>query len=113
MKSLFILLLLSLFDDYQIIGPGALSYAPLEQVAERRTTWGLPADYQQYDVLVAPSNCNLLNKTGWLIAESGIYSFMVVDCEQAKHQGQMAAFGLLADTNRWDIVHEQAWLVFK
>lgn len=114
MKSLFILLL-SLWLDFKVYGPGALSYAPLEEVAERRVlnNWNLSADYTEYDLLVAPSNCDLLNKNGWLIVRDQILTVKVVDCEQAKHQGQMDAWGLLADTNRKDLVHEQAWLIIR
>lgn len=104
-----LILLLFLLLPEQIYGPGYLSYAPLEQVVERRGWEGTEA----FDVLLAPSDCNLLAKQGWLITESGIYTFVVVDCEAPEHQGQMDERRLLADVNDWDLVYEKAWFVIR
>lgn len=91
------------------MGPGAISYAPLEKVVAYRGWEGT----EEFDVLIAPANCNLLAKQGWLISESGVYSFVVVDCESPNHAGQMTKRGLLIDCNRKDLVHQKGWLVFR
>jgi hypothetical protein len=93
-----------------IYGPAYLSYAPLEQVVEKREWQGTEA----FEVLVAPSDCNLLGKWVWLIVEDGqVLSGVVVDCERPEHQGQMDERRLLADVNDWDLVHKKAWLVVR
>lgn len=106
---LFLWATLNLFEPYQIHGPGAVSYAPLEQVVERRGWEGTEA----FEVLVAPSDCSLLGRWAWLVTESGVYSALVVDCESPEHAGQMADRGLLVDCNRSELVHEQGWLVVR
>ena len=107
--------LISLYLDFLIIGPGALSYAPLDEIAERRVKndWGLTDNYKAYDVLVAPSDCRLLNRTGWLIVDGKILTIKVADCEQAEHQGQMKERGLLADTNKKELISKQGWLIIR
>jgi hypothetical protein len=116
----FLLPLLSLFpvQDFDIVGPGFVSYADpgvLEAVAERRVTngWGLSGDWEGYDVLAAPASCKLLNRSGWLVAGGKVLTVKIVDCEQKAHAGQMAERGLLLDVNRWGLRGEKGWLVLK
>lgn len=84
-------------------------------MAERRVYagWGLEADWTQYDVLIAPADCGLLGRSGWLIANGDVHSAIVVDCENGDHAGQMAERGLLADANRVGLAHKRAWLVLR
>lgn len=107
--ELYLILSSVTFEPYQIHGPGAISYAPLEQVVERRGWQGTEA----FDVLVAPDDCRLLARWAWLVTESGIYSALVVDCESPEHAGQMTERGLLVDCNRRELVHERGWLVVR
>jgi hypothetical protein len=107
-----------LFEQYAILGPGAISYAGpgvLERVAERRVLndWGLSGDWTGYTVLVAPANCALLGRDGWLITSGSILSALSVDCEQAAHAGQMDERGLLLDTNQKGLTHQEGWLILK
>lgn len=98
-----------------IFGPGAISYsAILDDVAERRINagWGL-SEISGYEVLVAPADCNLLGRSGWLIANGDVYSAIVVDCEQKAHRGQMESRGLLVDASRVGLNHKEAWLVLR
>lgn len=92
-----------------ILGPGALSYADLDSVVARKKWLGT----QAFDVLVAPPNCNLLARQGWLITESGVYSMVVVDCAPDKYKPLWDKRGLLVDTNRVDLVGEKAWMVIR
>lgn len=98
--------------DYQIHGPGAFSYTPvLKQVAETRIKYGYGLEsIEGYEILVAPSDCRLLGKSGWLIADK-VYSIIIVDCEQQKHAGQMEARGILADVSKPDL--GRGWLVIR
>lgn len=99
-----------------IFGPGAISYsAILDNVAERRVLneWGLSGDWQGYDVLVAPADCRLLGRSGWLIANGDVYTTIAVDCENGDHRGQMAERGLLADGSLEGLNHKRAWLVLR
>lgn len=93
----------------QIYGPGAISYADLDRVVEVRNWEGV----EDFDLLIAPSNCNLLGRWVWVISKSGIYSGLIVDCESPKHSGQMAERGLLFDGNDKAIVGEQAYFVVR
>jgi hypothetical protein len=102
----------------QIIGPGAISYAgpgTLERVAERRLKngWGLTEDWRNYPALVAPADCALLGRSGWLVVEGTTTEVLAVDCEQAAHQGQMAARGIIADVSVEELARQQGWLVLK
>lgn len=102
----------------EVIGPGAVSLADkgvLEKVAERRLKngWGL-ADEEpnNYDALIAPSDCSLLGRKGWLLTNKGDFVWaLVVDCEDEADKGIMQKHGLLVDTNRADLVHKVGWLV--
>lgn len=87
----------------------------LERVAARRIAneWGLSADWRGFDVLVAPADCGLLGRSGWLIANGDVYTAIAVDCEQRAHRGQMAERGLLADANVKGLNHMAAWLVLR
>ena len=101
-----------------VLGPGVLAPADpgvLEEVAHRRTTygWQLSKDYQAYDVLVAPADCRLLDRAGWLWTGDGRYTALVVDCESRHHRGQMDRRGLLADVNCRELGHKRGWLVLR
>lgn len=106
-----------------ILGPGVLSGANpgvLERVAERRLSGSLPAamtmhgvDPAEYDVLAAPANCNLLGRSGWLVAGGQVKTVLVVDCEAPQHRGQLAERGLLADVNVEELWHRRGWLVLR
>lgn len=95
--------MISYLHLFLILSQGVLAPADpgvLERVAERRITWDQSfSDWREYDVLIAVANCNHLGRTGWVITPSHIYSTKVVDCEQQKHKGQMAARYILADIN--------------
>ena len=105
--------------DFMIVGPGAIgcTYYPaaLERVAERRYTngWGLDTDWRGYDVLVAPADCSLLGRDGWLITGGEVHTALVVDCSQGKHKEAMMERGLLADVNRPELSRQKAWLVLR
>lgn len=92
-----------------------MSYAGnLEEVANRRIKNGWNLDsIEGYEILVAPSDCNLLNRSGWLIVEGKIYSAIVVDCEQEKHRGQLEERGLLCDQNIKDLTHKESFLILR
>jgi len=101
-----------------VLGPGVLAPADpgvLEDVAHRRTTygWRLDKDYRQYEVLVAPANCDLINRSGWLWTGQERYTALVVDCEAGHHRGQMDRRGLLADVNCRELGHKRGWLVLR
>lgn len=106
-----------LADPYSVYGPGTISYADpgvLEAVADRRIQagWGL-TELGDYDTLVAPADCALLGRSGWLIADGQVLSVLVVDCENGNHRGQMESRGLLLDVNRLDLAHHKGWLVLR
>lgn len=108
--ALIIVAMLWLFDvtpDYEIHS-GYLSYANLQAVVERKG-WQNTEDF----VLLAPADCGLMAKQGWLITESGIFLAVICDCEALEDAGQMAERRLLADTNRLDLVHEYAFFVVR
>ena len=100
-----------------ILPPAALSLANpgvLERVAERRMSnnWGLERqDLSHFDAFVAPSDCDLLGKTGTLIIGDNTYTVISVDCENRENQ-LMEQRGLLADINLPELVHKQGILVF-
>jgi len=101
--------------DFYVSAPGAIAYTPaLEIVAERRSTngWGL-GDYAGYEVLIAPADCSLLGRSGWLIANDDVYSAIVVDCSQQEHKQAMIDNGLLADVSMKSLSHKQGWIVLK
>jgi hypothetical protein len=108
MISLLIGLLL-LLPIEQIYGPGAMSYADLDAVVARKGWEGT----RDFDVLSAPSNCNLMARQGWLITSKGVFSTVIVDCQADEHKGQMEARGLLVDTNRDDLVGANGWLIVR
>lgn len=106
-----------LWLDFEIIGPAAISQADegvLEAVAERRIAngWGLDS-IEGYDTLVAPADCRLLGREGWLIVGGEVIEVVAVDCEADVHAGQMESRGLLVDTNRKELVHLEGWLVLR
>lgn len=99
---------------FQVVGYGALSYAPLEPVADRRIRngWGLES-VEGYDLLIAPADCALLGRDGWLFVGDEVYSVIVADCEADVHRGQMKERGLLVDTNDSRLVSEYGYLVLR
>lgn len=112
------LLGLLLASSVTIVGPGHLSYAgdgTLEAVAERRARngWGVTGDWQAYDILAAPADCQLLDRSGWLIAGGRMMTVKIVDCENGNHRGDMAEKRLLADVNREELAHQRGWLVLR
>lgn len=112
-------LILSIFyPQVEVIGPGVMSTANegvLERVAERRIKngWGLAAiDLSDY-VLIAPDDCELLGRAGWVLTKDGKFiKALVVDCEADVHNGTMEKHGLLMDTNRAKFNHQVGWLIF-
>lgn len=105
-----------LLDPFDVYGPGFISYADpgvLERVAERRIQagWNLTGDWTAYDVLVAPSDCQLLDRDGWLIVDGEILTIKIVDCAQKKHRQEMIDNGLLADVNMIELAHKNGWLI--
>lgn len=105
--------LLGIVPDYDVYGPGAFSYTSvLEEVSERRIKYGYGlSDIEGYDILVAPSDCSLLGKDGWIISAQGIHSMIAVDCESDIHKGTMQTNGILADVNTKEL--KKGWLIFK
>lgn len=108
-----ILLLLGFLLGFQIYGPGALAYTTvLEQVSETRIKYGYGLDsIDGYEVLVAPSDCDLLGKNGWLITEDEVLTAIVVDCESEEHKGIMKERNILADVNKENL--GKGWLIIK
>lgn len=109
MISLLIGLLILLPQPELIIGPGALSYADLDAVVQNKGWQGTEA----FDVLVAPANCNLMARQGYLVTNRGIFDAVVVDCQADEHAGQMEARGLLVDTNRRDLIGARGWFIVR
>ncbi len=97
------------YTDFTIYGPGAVSYAPLEMVVTNRGWQGTEA----FEVLVAPADCRLLARQGWLVTESGIRGALVVDCEAPEDEGDLETRGLLLDANRLDLLSENGWLILR
>lgn len=107
--------MIGLLSAFIIIGSGALAYTPrLEEVAERRirNDWGLEST-QGYDLLIAPADCKLLGRRGWLFVGDKVYTVVVVDCSQEKHRRAMIDSGILADVNRPELSHRQGWLILR
>jgi hypothetical protein len=101
-----------------VLGPGTLAPADpglLEKVAHRRAVYGWTdtGDWQEYDVLVAPANCDYLGRAGWIYLRGKRYTALVVDCEARHHQGQMERRNILADVNRANLGHKKGWLVLR
>lgn len=114
---IFILAALLTLEPFSVYGPGAISAADpgvLEAVADRRINagWGLDS-IDGYDLLIAPADCALLGRSGWLITNGNVYSSIVVDCQADVHAGIMESRGLLLDANRRELAHKQGWLVLK
>jgi len=106
-----------LFELYLILS-GVVSPADpgvLEGVAQRRIAneWGLTGDWREYDVLVGATDCELLNRNGWLIAGGRVMTTIIVDCAQKKHRQGMIDNGLLADVNMMELAHKNGWLVLR
>lgn len=100
-----------------ILGPGALAPADagcLERVAERRVTygWGLASDLavDSFDALLGVEDCELVGAEGLLVAEGGVYSVLVVDCQSDGHE-PLSERGLVADVNRQDLGHEEGMVI--
>lgn len=88
---------------------GALSYAPLERVVERRQWQGT----EKFDLLLATENCNDLARWVWVIVDGQVLDGLIVDCEAPEHRGQMAERGLVADTNLRGLIHKRAWVIVR
>lgn len=99
---------LLLFTQERIYS-GALSYAPLERVVSNRGWQGT----EDFDILLATENCNDLSRWVWVIVDGQALSGVIVDCESPAHQGQLSARGLVADTNRHELVSEWAWVIVR
>ena len=99
-----------------VLGPGALAPADpgvLERVELTRIRHGYGLDGLAGPgvVKVAVRDCNLVGYTGYLVVEgSGIYPACVVDCQQPEHE-PLSKRGLLADVNRAELGHRQAFLM--
>jgi len=62
-------------------------------------------------VKLAVEDCNLLGYRGYLVVDgTGIYPACIVDCQQQTHQ-PLSERGLLADVDRADLGHRQAFLM--
>ena len=118
MICLWLFLWLAIVEPFTIIGPGSISLASpgvLESVAHRRITygWGLssiPVD----TILVAPVDCSLLGRRGWLVAGGEVLDALVVDCQADVHKGQMEGRSLLLDVNRpKKLDHKDGWLILQ
>jgi len=103
-----------------IIITGAMSYANpgvLERVAANRaagiTAHSVPANWQDFPVLLAVQNCRYVGRTGVLIVEGEPMPALVVDCQDDADiaAASLKSLGLLADTNRAELVHKRARLV--
>lgn len=102
-------------SQIKIIGPGAISYAGdgvLERVAERRVAngWGV-SHIEPGDILVAPADCGMLGKRGYLVTQGKVIPATVVDCEADVHSGRMKQDGLLLDSNQEELTHSTGWLI--
>jgi len=104
----------NLFELYLIL-EGVLAPADpgvLERVANRRIVWDSTfEEWRRYEVLVAPADCSLLGKSGWLITPERTYTAISVDCEKDTDKGQMNERGLMADANLDEV--GQGWLVLR
>ena len=105
-----------------IIITGAMSYANpgvLERVAANRaagiTAHSVPANWRSYLVLLAVQDCRYVGRIGVLVVEGERLRALVVDCQADADiaMASLSSLGLLADTNRADLVHKQARLVIK
>lgn len=109
-------ILLTLLANLTVIGPAHLSYAgdgTLEAVAQRRLDngWNLTHDWRDYPVLVAPADCDLLDRTGWLVVGGQVTRALVVDCESDIDRGTLQRQKLLADVNLRHLTHQKGLLV--
>ena len=83
----------------------------LEAVAHRRAVYfGQVENWREYEVLAAVEDCELIGRSGWIIADE-VKSVIVVDCEADVHQGQMASRGLMADVSLGEV--GMGWLVLR
>jgi len=108
--------IISIATSLAVLGPGALAAADpgvLDAVEMTRIKYGYGLDGLAGPgvVKLAVEDCNLLGHRGYLIVEgSGIYPACVVDCQQEKHE-PLSERGLLADVDRADLGHRQAFLM--
>lgn len=83
---------------------GILGYSSsIDFVAERRynVEWGqLSNDPKQFDVLLGVEDCQLLNRSGYLLTDNNIYSALIVDCNNPQHTWPKYYLG---DINRGDL----------
>lgn len=90
-----------------IYGPGAISYQDFEPVIAYRQ-WD---NTEQFDILIAPADCNLLGRWVWVISESGSRLGLVADCESPKDAGGLEENGLLFDGSDPESVGDVAYFV--
>ena len=77
-------------------------------MAQRRIAWDSTfEEWRRYEVLVAPADCHLLGKSGWLITPEMTYTAIVVDCATLGESMN----GIMADTNLDSV--GSGWLVLK
>jgi hypothetical protein len=109
---------LSLASSLTLLGPGALAPASpgvLERVQERRLrgccerNLGGPAP--QGVLLLAVERCDLVGYDGLLLVDGRAYPARVVDCQRRDEWPRLAELGILADVNRAELGHRQAWLI--
>lgn len=63
----------------------------------------------QFDVLLAMPDCGLVSKWVWVITDKGVESGLVTDCSENWDD----SLGLVADTDRADLVHGFAWIIIR
>lgn len=99
-----VLLTLLLFTQERIY-TGYLSYGDMQAVADAKGWQGT----QNFDILLGTPNCNDVSRWAWVITDEGVESGLIVDCSfEWDH-----SLGLVADTNRQDLVHRYAWIVMR
>lgn len=102
-----IALLLSLIMAWQgeAIYTGYLSLGNPHVVAISKGWQGV----DQFDVLLAMPDCGLVSRWVWVITDKGVESGLVTDCSLEWDY----SLGLVADTDRADLVHEYVFIVLR
>ena len=108
--------IISIATSLAVLGPGALAAADpgvLDRVELTRIRHGYGLDGLAGPgvVKLAVEDCALLGHRGYLVVENvGLFEARVVDCQQEKHE-PLSERGLLADVDRADLGHRQAFLM--
>lgn len=89
---------------------GYLSYAPLERVVVNRHWENVDS---RFDVLLATQDCDDLARWAWVLVDGQILNGLVVDCSRPEDRQEMVRNGLVADTNRKDLIHKFAFIVVR